>query len=247
MRMFCCEALAVLIGAAQVSGASPAQLAAQTAALQRIESPRVIYDKLQRPRYILGRTRFSIRPDILHPDHAVKLDEIRKEILALFLGEGTETLEVTKLEVNVGRGPRLVFREAIAGIPVYGPGITLTTDSARRVVSIQGDFAADRGLPREAKISASRAAETALREFQNTNADATLGEPPALHYYVMPPRVEARPVRLVWVVRVNVKPGTPFVPVIIDAIEGTVVGAGELTSDLNLNARVRPRDLALAP
>lgn len=95
----------------------------------------------------------------------------------------------------------------------------------------------DRGLPREPRISANRAAEAALGRFQNASSDATVGEPPALRYYLHPSEQDPRPVRLVWVVQVNVKPGMPFVPVIIDAIDGTVVGVGDRYSDLNLNAR----------
>lgn len=235
--MLCGEALALLIGAALASGASPAQLAAQSEALRRIENVRVVYDQRQMPRYILGRTRFSISPDLNLARDRAKLEEIRREIYALFLGERTESLDVAKLETNPGRGMMLVFREAIAGIPVYRSAITLTTDRSHRIVSIRGDFVADRGLPREAMISAGRAAETALGRFPHAGSDATVGEPPALHYYLHPSELHPRPVRLVWVVRVNVKPGMPLVPVIIDAIDGSVVAVGDRTDDLNLNAR----------
>ena len=60
--MLCGAALGFLIGTALASGASPAQLAAQSEALQRIENARVIYDKRQMPRHIFGRMRFSISP-----------------------------------------------------------------------------------------------------------------------------------------------------------------------------------------
>ena len=194
----------------------------QYQALIRMPSVNVEYTRSGVPRMIVGSTGVYL------PAKTFKVDESAPAVLEKFgtalLATGTEELRVRSVSDPVtrgtdmdgkSRGPSRTIRldEYIRGLPVLGITVNLAVSEGDHEVTtlVTHNFAPDRGLASEPKLSASKATEALVASMRAEAAgelvQVTVRDPePTLAYAFEYQRtgvsVEFGPTELVWAIHV---------------------------------------------
>lgn len=207
----------------------PEALQRQYLALQAMRLDSVEYSQLGSVKRLVGDTGLTLpsqASELRAGDSAGAVLQLLKDLL---LAKGTETLVVTRHD-EIGykadpstRGLRLA--QEIRGVPVVNSFIGISySDASKEISKIVSVFVPDRGLAREAKVSAIRAeqvvpeAHAAMKESDSTQIEILEGT--HLAYYHEPP--DPTPPRLVWVVHAQLGAGSQWI-YYVDAVSGTLI------------------------
>ena len=211
----------------------PAALQRQYDALKAMRLQTIQYSRQGPVHYIKGETGIVLPLHVARLNVGESADEFMELFKDLLLASGDETLAVTENEASPPSAQRLKFSQSIRGIPVIHGGASVEFDATtRQVLAFVSNFIPNRGLPREPKISASRAEQTVAETLalaKDGRADEIeITNETYLGYYKV--YTDSSPPCLVWVVETSFKGSHERF--FVDAVSGNIVDSQETSLSL---------------
>lgn len=233
------------------AGASLQQIRAQEAAIARMPLAKIQYDKRGIPWLIQGTTNLWVPNDFESPRGRVAVHGVLQQVRDLALAEGSEQLVLMETPFVVsGHFRNFLYSQSIDGITVSDAKVGFTVDErTEQVVMISAQFLPDRALPKELRVSGDDAVRIAIDHvngykqtiksrpalrnqveglaeppFVSDDLPLTVGEP-TLSFELGNVREALVSPRLIWTVLFDQRT-SPYATVVVDATDGSVVGAG---------------------